>query len=84
MDHAILTHSYLLHSNILPAWEKIHNELAETSSIHSTFAAQMVDKIEHPLRSAIVNDHAYAEIRSVSNWSVYAIVWLGALIASPL
>jgi hypothetical protein len=71
MDYAILIHSCLLNSNMLPAWEKIHDELAEISTIHGTFAAQMIDKIEHPLRSAIVNDHAYAEVRSVSDLSKY-------------
>lgn len=57
----------LLHySTMLPAWEKIQNELLDTSNIHATFATKMTDDIEKSLRSAIVNDQAYAEVRSVS------------------
>ncbi|KAI8099072.1 uncharacterized protein BX664DRAFT_381684 [Halteromyces radiatus] len=48
---------------MLPAWERIQNELHDTAIIHSTFATKMVDDIEKSLRSAIINDQVYAEIR---------------------
>lgn len=50
---------------MLPAWERIQNELMDTSTIHATFASKMLDDIEKSLRSIIVADQAYAEIRSV-------------------
>ncbi|KAI8333103.1 hypothetical protein BC941DRAFT_435098 [Chlamydoabsidia padenii] len=50
---------------ILPAWEKIQNELVDTSTIHATFALKMVNDIEKPLRSIIVTDQAYVELRSM-------------------
>ncbi|CAO3593208.1 unnamed protein product [Absidia cylindrospora] len=50
---------------MLPAWERIQNELLDTSNIHATFATKMIDDIEKSLRSAIVNDQTYAEVRSM-------------------
>ncbi|ORZ15182.1 hypothetical protein BCR42DRAFT_416576 [Absidia repens] len=50
---------------MLPAWERIQNELLDTSNIHATFATKMIDDIEKSLRSAIVNDKTYAEVRSM-------------------
>ncbi|ORZ14124.1 Muniscin C-terminal mu homology domain-domain-containing protein [Absidia repens] len=51
--------------NLHPTWERLQKELFYTSTIHATFAAKILDDIEKSLRSAIVTNETYAEIRSM-------------------
>ncbi|KAI8981401.1 Muniscin C-terminal mu homology domain-containing protein [Pilobolus umbonatus] len=48
-----------------PTWDTIHNELSSLAAIHSEYAHQITENVEHPLRACIVTHPAYADIHKM-------------------
>ncbi|KAI9487268.1 MAG: Muniscin C-terminal mu homology domain-containing protein [Benjaminiella poitrasii] len=53
----------------LPLWEALQSELTQLASIHNEYSTTIIEQIEQPLKTSILDNINYAEIHEVKNIS---------------
>lgn len=54
-------------STFLPLWELLQVELSRAVSMHTEYSTDIIENIEHPLRTCIQNSQEYQDIQKMED-----------------